>query len=134
MSPSSQGYVIDMTRKIEDEMAQTTMRLPRDLYQRLKRVGGDRGMGEEIRRRLEESFEPESTNPKTKERSHPPTTPLAFSFMATIPSKSVECSSATSPERDVQAHAMRNVDDVASVRKEEKSRTSVSFPERRQQR
>jgi len=56
-----------MTRKIEDEMAQTTMRLPRDLYRRLKRAGGERGMGEEIRRRLEASFEPESTNQKTKE-------------------------------------------------------------------
>ena len=67
---SQQEQALDMKRKTGDEMTtQTAVRLPRDLYQRLKRVGGERGMGEEIRRRLELSFEAEKApkNPKTQE-------------------------------------------------------------------
>ena len=37
----------------------TTFRLPRDLHERLTKVSGDRGIGEEIRRRLEKSFDAE---------------------------------------------------------------------------
>jgi hypothetical protein len=64
----SQGYVIDMKRKIEDETTQTAIRLPTDLYQRLKRAGGERGMAEQIRSRLEASFEVKKTYaPETQE-------------------------------------------------------------------
>jgi len=58
-----------MKRKSSDEMTHSAVRLPRDLLERLKRAGGERGMGEEIRRRLEASFEAEKTpsNPKTRE-------------------------------------------------------------------
>jgi hypothetical protein len=58
--------VIDMRRKTEDETTQTAIRLPTDLYQRLKRAGGERGMAEQIRSRLEASFAAESKNLKTK--------------------------------------------------------------------
>jgi hypothetical protein len=53
----------------DNTMVQSAVWLPRDLHQRLKRTGGKRGMGEEIRRRLEESFEAEkpAANPKTQE-------------------------------------------------------------------
>ena len=37
-------------------MKQSAVRLPRNLYERLKEAGGARGMGEEIRRRLEYAF------------------------------------------------------------------------------
>jgi len=37
-------------------MHQTAVRLPTGLYQKLVRVGGRRGLGAEIRRRLELSF------------------------------------------------------------------------------
>jgi hypothetical protein len=58
-----------MKRKTPDVMAQSALRLPRSLHDRLKKAGGERGMGEEIRRRLEASFAAEkaSTNPKTRE-------------------------------------------------------------------
>ena len=58
-----------MKRKNADEMTHSAVRLPRSLQERLKRAGGERGMGEEIRRRLEASFEAEQTpsNPKTRE-------------------------------------------------------------------
>jgi len=50
-------------------MRQSALRLPPDLRQRLKRAGGEGGMGEEIRRRLEASFEAEKApaNAKTRE-------------------------------------------------------------------
>jgi hypothetical protein len=60
----------DMKReKDADGMTQSAVRLPRELHERLKRAGGERGMGEEIRRRLEASFEAERVprNPKTRE-------------------------------------------------------------------
>ena len=58
-----------MKRKTADEMIQSAIRLPRNLHERLKKAGGERGMGEEIRRRLEASFDAEKApaNPKTRE-------------------------------------------------------------------
>ena len=58
-----------MTRKKEGGMRQSALRLPANLRQRLKRAGGEGGMGEEIRRRLELSFEAEKApaNPEIKE-------------------------------------------------------------------
>jgi hypothetical protein len=58
-----------MKRKNEDEATQTSIRLSQDLYARLKRAGAKHGIGEEIRRRLEASFEAEKApaNPKTRE-------------------------------------------------------------------
>lgn len=49
-------------------MVQSAVRLPRSLHERLKKAGGERGMGEEIRRRLEASFEAEKApnDPKTR--------------------------------------------------------------------
>jgi hypothetical protein len=46
-----------MKRKNDDEMVQTAVRLPQSLRDRLSKAGGERGLGEEIRRRLEASFE-----------------------------------------------------------------------------
>ena len=46
-----------MKRKNDDEMVQTAVRLPQSLRDRLSKAGGDRGLGEEIRTRLEASFE-----------------------------------------------------------------------------
>jgi hypothetical protein len=56
-------------KKHEDWMIQVAVRLPRELQERLKQAGGERGMGEEIRRRLEASFDAERApgNPKTQE-------------------------------------------------------------------
>jgi hypothetical protein len=48
-----------MIREKTAEMLQSAIRLPKDLHDRLKKAGGERGMGEEIRRRLEASFESE---------------------------------------------------------------------------
>jgi hypothetical protein len=58
-----------MKRKNDDEMVQTAVRLPQSLRDRLSKVGGERGLGEEIRRRLEASFEAEKdpVDPKTRE-------------------------------------------------------------------
>jgi hypothetical protein len=58
-----------MKRKTSGTMAQSALRLPRSLHDRLKKSGGERGMGEEIRRRLEASFDAEkaSANPKLRE-------------------------------------------------------------------
>jgi hypothetical protein len=70
-----------MKGKNSDEvMSQSAVRLPRSLHERLKKAGGARGMGEEIRRRLEASFEAEGeapTDPKTRELLE------AISFLAT---------------------------------------------------
>ena len=59
----------DMKRKNDDEMVQTAVRLPQSLRDRLSKAGGERGLGEEIRRRLEASFEAEKApaDPKTRE-------------------------------------------------------------------
>jgi hypothetical protein len=43
-------------RPLADKGVQTSVRLPRDLYDRLTAVAGDKGIGEEIRQRLEASF------------------------------------------------------------------------------
>jgi hypothetical protein len=51
-------------------MIQTALWLPRDMHELLKKAGGERGMGDEIRRRLEASFGAEqgaTTDPKTAE-------------------------------------------------------------------
>ncbi len=48
-----------MKQKKDREMKQSAVRLPRNLYERLKEAGGARGMGEEIRRRLEYAFKAE---------------------------------------------------------------------------
>jgi hypothetical protein len=44
-------------------MVQTALWLPREMHERLKKAGGERGMGEEIRRLLEASLEPVETPP-----------------------------------------------------------------------
>jgi hypothetical protein len=61
--------MIDMKRKKDDEMVQTAVRLPQSLRDRLSKTGGERGLGDEIRRRLEASFEAERApaDPKTGE-------------------------------------------------------------------
>lgn len=58
-----------MKRKKADEMVQTAVRLPQSLRDRLVKAGGESGMGEEIRRRLEASFDLERVppNPKTRD-------------------------------------------------------------------
>ena len=59
-----------MTRDKVDTMIQSAVRLPRRLHERLKKVGGEGGMGEEIRHRLERSFDEEDVerrDPKTRE-------------------------------------------------------------------
>jgi hypothetical protein len=58
-----------MKREKSTEMLQSAIRLPRSLHDRLKKAGGERGMGEEIRRRLEASFEAEKppADPNTRE-------------------------------------------------------------------
>jgi len=52
-------------------MRQSALRLPADLYGRLREAGGDRGMGEEIRKRLQASFdakvETTTDDPKTRQ-------------------------------------------------------------------
>jgi hypothetical protein len=45
-------------RPLADKGIQTSVRLPRELYDRLMREAGEKGIGEEIRRRLEMSFTP----------------------------------------------------------------------------
>jgi hypothetical protein len=58
-----------MKKENQESMVQSAVRLPRDLHDRLKNAGGDRGMGDEIRRRLEASFNAEKApkNPSTRE-------------------------------------------------------------------
>lgn len=60
-----------MKRKnVRSGMVQSAVRLPQSLHERLKMAGGARGMGEEIRDRLEASFEAEAgarSDPKTRE-------------------------------------------------------------------
>ena len=50
-------------------MIQTALWLPREMHEELKKAGGERGLGEEIRRRLEASFDTETApgDPKTRE-------------------------------------------------------------------
>ena len=57
-----------MKRKTADEMIQSAIWLPRSLHERLRRAGGERGLGKEIRRRLEASFEAEKTPADAKTR------------------------------------------------------------------
>lgn len=56
-----------MKRETDGDMIQSAVRLPRRLHERLKNAGGERGMGEEIRRRLEASFDAEPSDRKTRE-------------------------------------------------------------------
>ena len=70
--------------KAADPMVQSAIRLPRSLHDRLKRAGGDRGMGEEIRSRLERSFEQESAPGRAKGRTDAATQELvsALAYLA----------------------------------------------------
>jgi hypothetical protein len=43
-------------KRLVDKGVQTSLRLPRDLYDRLANTAGNKGIGEEIRQRLEASF------------------------------------------------------------------------------
>ena len=43
-------------RPLDDRGVQTSLRLPRGLYDRLAEAAGDRGLGDEIRRRLQASL------------------------------------------------------------------------------
>ena len=54
-------------RPLADKGMQTSLRLPQDLHGRLMAAAGDKGIGEEMRQRLEASFanEPQGTDPKT---------------------------------------------------------------------
>ncbi len=56
-----------MKGKSGADMIQSAIRLPRKLHERLKKAGGQRGMGQEVRQRLEASFDAErtATHPKT---------------------------------------------------------------------
>jgi hypothetical protein len=67
LTTAERGDLPDMKRKITGGMVQSAIRLPRNLYERLREAGGERGMGEEIRRRLEASFGTETgaTNQRT---------------------------------------------------------------------
>ena len=58
-----------MERETVSDMIQSAVRLPRSLHERLKKAGGERGMGEEIRRRLEAFFAAERApaDPKMRE-------------------------------------------------------------------
>jgi len=57
-----------MKQKNEDRAPPPfAVRLPQELQERLRRAGGARGIGEEIRRRLEASFEAEKPPAKTRE-------------------------------------------------------------------
>src|SRR5215470_16232870 len=53
-------------KRVSDNGIQSAVRLPRALHERLKGAGGHRGLGEEIRRRLEASFEAEDAPTKPK--------------------------------------------------------------------
>ena len=68
MIKTEKDYVVHV-KKEHAVMVQSAIRLPQILHVLLKRAGGERGMGEEIRRRLEASFAAEklSANPKTHE-------------------------------------------------------------------
>src|SRR5712671_3368256 len=57
----------DTTAKRADKGIQTSLRLPRTLYELLSKAAGDRGIGEEIRQRLQASFAPVRRDPKTAE-------------------------------------------------------------------
>jgi hypothetical protein len=45
---------------VDTTMVQTAFRLPRELHEQIKAAAGERGISEEIRRRLEASFGPEA--------------------------------------------------------------------------
>jgi len=45
----------------DKNMIQTALWLPRDMHERLKKEGGERGLGEAIRRRIQASFGVETT-------------------------------------------------------------------------
>jgi hypothetical protein len=48
-------------------MIQTALWLPRAMHEQLKKTGGDRGLGDEIRRRLQASFDEEQVDATTHE-------------------------------------------------------------------
>lgn len=49
------------TKRETANMVQTALWLPRGMHEQLKQAGGDRGLGDEIRRRLRMSFDTEDT-------------------------------------------------------------------------
>ena len=51
-----------MTRRLAEATTQIGLRLPKDLYDRIKTVAGVGNIGEEIRRRLEASFARDNAN------------------------------------------------------------------------
>jgi hypothetical protein len=68
MTKRQSEQVIDMKSKNADEMVQSAVWLPRSLHERLKKAGGERGLGKEIRRRLEASFDAEKVPADVKTR------------------------------------------------------------------
>jgi hypothetical protein len=62
-------HLIKFEGPVRVHMVQSAIRLPQNLHILLKKAGGERGMGDEIRRRLEASFAAEKiqANPKTRE-------------------------------------------------------------------
>jgi hypothetical protein len=49
-----------VTAKGGEKDAQTSLRLPRELYEQVSQAAGDHGIGEEIRQRLQRSFDQEA--------------------------------------------------------------------------
>jgi len=58
-------------------MIQTALWLPRDMHEKLKKEGGERGLGDEIRRRLQVSF-------GVEQRPRDPTTDLLLDLIKRI--------------------------------------------------
>lgn len=57
-TPGDDGYDMKKRKSIREtkNMVQTALWLPRDMHEQLRKAGGERGMGEEIRRLLEDSL------------------------------------------------------------------------------
>src|ERR1035437_8777043 len=63
-NPASQlftGYRMKKRKSTNEttNMVQTALWLPRGMHEKLKKAGGERGLGDEIRRRLQNSFDAE---------------------------------------------------------------------------
>ncbi len=52
--------------RIADESFQTSLRLPRELYEELAQVAGSKGIGTEIRERLKRSLAPDTEDERTR--------------------------------------------------------------------
>ena len=59
-----------MKKEKDDEMIQSAVRLPRNLHERLKKAGGRRGMGEEIRRLIQEALDAADAERSPDEITH----------------------------------------------------------------